>query len=207
MPEYTVPSPDELGGELIDRKPLPGNEDYRARVVEIKEAVKPNFEGKPINVFTIKFDILSFADGEPTTDIDGNPVESRWAWKDVDPTRMGFKKDGTASIARQFFLAANGISDLQARVPNGNTDELIGKEIVASLIVYVGKDGKQRNRIVSIKALGGRRRPTTGTAEISQAPTNTAPAVDANSEYMKKVNEIFADDVKVSTSPVEEIPF
>jgi hypothetical protein len=208
MPEYTVPSPEELGGgELADRKPLPGNEDYRARIIEIKEAVKPNFEGKPINVFTIKFDILSYADNEPLTDIDGTPVESRWSWKDVDPTRMGFKKDGTASIARQFFLAANGISDLQSRVPNSNTDDLIGKEVNVSLIVYVGKDGKQRNRIVTIKALGSRRRPV-GVLPTTQEPVRVeTQQVDANSEYMKKVNEIFADDAAKASGPVENLPF
>ena len=90
---------------------------------------------------------------------------------------MGFKQDGTASIARQFFLAANGIADLNAKVPSGDTEELVGREVRLSLIVYLGKnDGKQKNRVVAIKPLGGRRGG--GSAEISQSPTNTAPAID-----------------------------
>jgi hypothetical protein len=174
MANYSVPGADEFTG-VEDRKALPGNEDYRAKILEIKQQAKPNYEGKVIDVFTIKFDILSFADGAPLEDIDGNKVESRWIWKDVDPTRMGFKQDGTASIARQFFLAANGIADLNSKVPSGDTEELVGREVRLSLIVYLGKnDGKQKNRVVAIKPLGGRR----GSAPIEQAATNTSPAID-----------------------------
>jgi hypothetical protein len=176
MANYSVPGADEFSG-VEDRKALPGNEDYRAKILEVKQQAKPNFEGKIIDVFTIKFDILSFADGAPIEDIDGNKVESRWIWKDVDPSRMGFKQDGTASIARQFFLAANGISDLNSKIPSGDTEDLVGREVRLSLIVYLGKnDGKQKNRVVTIKPLGGRR--SSATAEISQSPTNTAPSVD-----------------------------
>jgi hypothetical protein len=90
---------------------------------------------------------------------------------------MGFKQDGTASIARQFFLAANGISDLNSKIPSGDTEELVGREVRLSLIVYLGKnDGKQKNRVVTIKPLAGRR--SVGSAEISQPATNTAPSVD-----------------------------
>jgi hypothetical protein len=177
MANYSVPGSDEFSG-VEDRKALPGNEDYRGKVIEIKQQAKPNFEGKIIDVFTIKFDIVSFADGAPLEDIDGNKVESRWVWKDVDPTRMGFKQDGTASIARQFFLAANGIADLNAKVPSGDTEDLIGREVRLSLIVYLGKnDGKQKNRVIAIKPLTGRRSGA-GSAEIQQSPTNTSPAVD-----------------------------
>jgi hypothetical protein len=119
---------------------------------------------------------------------------------------MGFKKDGTASIARQFFLAANGISDLQSRVPNSNTDDLIGKEVNVSLIVYVGKDGKQRNRIVTIKALGSRRRPVVSSPATQEPVRVETQQVDPNSEYMQKVNDLFGADAK-STAPVENIPF
>jgi hypothetical protein len=157
----------------IDRYPLPGNEDYKARILEIVEASKPDFNGKVVDVFTAKFDILSFKDGGALEDINGDAVDSRWIWKDIDPARMGFKQDGTASLARQFFLAANGIDDLNEKIPAGNTEDLIGKDVILSLVVYTGKqDGKRKNRIVTIKPIVTRRR-TTAKPVVDAAPVVT----------------------------------
>ena len=203
MANYSVPGSDEFSG-TEDRKALPGNEDYLGKVIEIKQQAKPNFEGKIIDVFTIKFDITAFADGAPLEDIDGNKVDSRWIWKDVDPTRMGFKQDGTASIARQFFLAANGISDLNSKIPSGDTEDLIGKDVRLSLIVYLGKnDGKQKNRVIAIKPVGGRR----GAAVVGSAPIeqSSRPSAAVDPAYAAAVASLVNGTDTASAAQVAEV--
>jgi hypothetical protein len=77
---------------------------------------------------------------------------------------------------RQFFLSANGISDMSAHIPGGDTNDLIGREVRLSLVVYSGRDGRQRNKIIAIKPVGGRRQaPTSQSAPT--APAAEPPAV------------------------------
>lgn len=189
MPQYTVPGADEMTGP-VDRYPLPGNEDYRAKILDITENQKPDFNGKIQDVFTVKFDIQSFKDGGALEDINGEPVDSRWIWKDVDPKRLGFKQDGTASIARQFFLSANGIDDLNEKIPSGDTDDLIDREVILSLIVYTGKqDGKRKNRLVAIKPVVTRR------TRVRSADMAPAPAVtESSDEYAAAVAALASDE-------------
>lgn len=170
MPEYEVPSKEDSasGGEF--KEPLPGQEDYLARIAEIKEVTRPNFNGVATDFLTVRFEIDTFADGVPLEDIKGVVVEpGRYAWKDVDPKKLGFMTNGTPSISRQFFAAANGISDVEAHIPPFKTEDFINRQVILSLSVYTSpKDGKQRNKITAVKALGRRGR----------AAATAAPAID-----------------------------
>jgi len=158
MPYYSVPAQDDLVSAGSDRRPLPGNEDYKARVLEIGLSQKKDYNGVDAEFYTVKFGITSFADGAALEDVDGNPVDGeRWIWRDIDSRRRGFMQSGVASMFRQFFLSANGISDMTDRIPSGDTDDLIGREVVLSLTVYPGRDGRQRNKIVAIKPITRRR--------------------------------------------------
>jgi hypothetical protein len=188
-----VPAADELQGSS-DRLPLYGGEDYIAEILSIEEVTKPNFDGKMQDFLNVKFNIESFRDGSALTDMKDNPVENgRWIWKDIDVTRMGFKQDGTASIARQFFLAANGIADLNERIPEGDTDDLLHRKVVLSLIVYNKKTtGALANRITAIKPVSRRGR---GQAQ----PAQPAPDV-VSDEYAAAVAALVSD----TDEPTEE---
>lgn len=179
MPSYRVPAPDELpkGSRVI----FPGGEDYLLKIEDITTTLKVDLNdpnGPKRTFYTVKFSVESFADGSDledvngkTTDEAGQPLKGKWLWKDVDPERMGFTQAGVASIARQFFLAANGISDMNERIPSGETQDLIGRYVVGSLIVKKIKDNSLRNNIVSFKAVGRRR----NRAQIIEEPAPAEP--------------------------------
>lgn len=154
-------------------------EDYRARILTIEEVTKPNYDGKIQDFLTVKFSIESFKDGGALEDTAGAPVDpGRWIWKDIDVKRMGFKQDGTASISRQFFLAANGIADLNERIPDGDTADLIDREVILSLIVYNKKTtGALANRINAIKPITKRRGQATAKATVPVVSDEYAAAV------------------------------
>lgn len=178
MPEYEVPSREDVQTSGDWKEPLPGQEDYLARIAEITPTTRPNFSGVATDFLTVRFEIDSFADGAPLEDLKGLPVEPpRWIWKDVDPKKLGFMTNGTPSISRQFFAAANGINDPEAHIPPFNTDDFLERKVVLSLSVYTSvKDGKQRNKVTAIKTIGRRGRST------------TAPAVDP--EYAAAVQDL-----------------
>jgi hypothetical protein len=200
MGEYSVPSPDELpSNSEFKRTILPGNEDYVVRVLELDAKTKPDFDGIPREVFVAKMAVVSFADGAPLEDIDGNKVpeaDEIWLWKDLDLSRMGFRKDGTASISRQFFLAINGISDMNERIPKGETSELIGKTVIATLIVAKGRDGNNKNNITGFKTPGRRRR--------------SQPAIDpAYAEALGDLVEgaVVTEEVAQDATNYDDLPF
>lgn len=181
MPSYRVPSPDELpkGSRVI----FPGGEDYLLKIEEITPTLKTDLNepnGPKRTFYTVKLSIESFADGNDledvegkTTDEEGRPLKGKWLWKDVDPERMGFTQAGVASIARQFFLSANGIADMNERIPAGDTQDLIGRYVVGSLIVKKIKDNTLRNNIVSFKPIG-RRRGGRAAQPVEDAPPATS---------------------------------
>lgn len=179
---YSVPSQAEL--PKSQRAVFPGGEDYLLTVLEITPALKNDFNGKQQDVLVFKFSIDSFADGAPledvegnTTDPDGNPLINKWIWKDIDPKRMGFMQNGTASISRQCLLSLNGISDVTERIPDGDTDELVGRQVVGTLVVKPRKDGGKGNNITAFKPVK-RRRGGRG-AEQTQPAVEPAPAPPA----------------------------
>jgi len=172
VPEYSVPEPSESGPE---RRPLVGGEDYKVRLLSLEVKLKASaFDPVAKNWWVLKMAAISFADGAPLEDIDGNPVtDERWLWCDVEPTRLGFQQNGTASKTRQFLLAANGISDMAATLPGGNTDDLINREFVVTVAVTP----KQKNKVTAFKSLSRRR----GQAQVA---TDTP---SGNDEYTARV--------------------
>lgn len=170
MPSYTALT--NSTSTDTTRRPLVGEEDYKATILEVTEAQKKDFTtGEMKTVWTVKFDVTSFADGAALEDIDGNPVDgTRWLWKDMNPMANGFTAAGEPSAKRAFLLAANGINDMNAQIPGGDTDDLIGREIVLTLRVGTGKDGKQRNYIKGMKAVSRRR--------VGRAPATASEDAD-----------------------------
>lgn len=213
MPSYYVPAQDELSSS-VERVVLPGNEDYVLKVLDITENTKNDFNGKPVDVFTVKFAAESFADGAALEDNTGAPVESSpWLWKDIDPLRMGFKTDGTASLARQFFCAINGIADLTQRVPEGDTQDLIGRTVIGTLVVYKKKDGSFGNKITGFKT-PSRRRGTRAAAPdegaAAAAPVRrgqSAPSeeFEVDEEYLRAVASLVNDSDDPSDEEVDQI--
>lgn len=165
------------------RTPLIGGEQYIAEVIEVEEITRPNFDGKMQDFLKVKFNVESFRDGGALEDINGDPVEGgRWVWKDVDFERVGFKQDGTPSIARQFFMSVMGIADMTAKVPAVTMDDMMNKKVVLTLIVYQKKNGDQANRITVISPLSqrGRRKAQqeTPAQEPAALPEEMQAAID-----------------------------
>lgn len=183
MPVFNdLPSKDEMSaGTTFTRVALPGNEDYRAKILSIDEQMKTSFEGQPMLVYTAKLHVLSFADGAPLEDVNGNPVEDdRYVWRDLNPHARGFTQSGIASFYRQFICAASGISDYSQKLPGGNTDDFIDREIVVSLQVYTGNDGQMRNKVTGFKPINRRRGQS-----VPSSHERPEPAV--SDEYAKAV--------------------
>jgi hypothetical protein len=155
--EYHVPDQDDLVSAV--RVPLVGGEDYRVKLLSLEPKLKTTiYNPKEQTWWVLKMEAISFADGAPLEDTDGNPVEpGRWLWLDLDPNRLGFQQNGTASKTRQFLLAANGISDMTSSLPAGDTEDLIGREF----IVHVEVNKNLKNKVTAFKALGKRRRGAT----------------------------------------------
>lgn len=197
MTVYSVPAQDELESSIV-RDPLPGGEDYKAIVLEANEATKPNFDGVMADVLTVKFDIVSFADGAPLEDTKGVAIEGgRWVWKDIDPKRMGFQQNGTASMARQFFAAVSGQADLTARIEGVDSSTLPGREVILSLVVKPKKDGTLKNNIIAIKPLGRRR----GQA-ANAAPVQHVAAAEVSPEYAAAVASLVTGEDNPSAETV-----
>lgn len=212
MPVYE-PLTNESGE---DRVPLVGEEDYLATILEVKENQRKDFTtGLPKLVWTIKLDIKSFADGAPAEDINGNTVTSRWIWKDVNPAARGYTAAGDPSGLRQFLLAAHGIADITAELPGGNTDDLVGRDIVLTIRTAPGqKDGKLRNYVRTMKPVSRRRGAAVGKVEAQapsatgrQAPDNgaTARTNEVDESYLKAVASLVSGTDEPSASEVAEV--
>jgi len=177
---YSVPSQEEIeensGG---DRVALPGNEQYLAEVVELEDITKPNFDGKMQDYLKCKWNITSFRDGSDLEDLDQTLVpDGRWIWRDIDFARVGFMRDGTPSLARQFFLSAIGQSDMTAKIEDISNDDIMGKQMVLTLVVYnKQKDGKQANRVSAISPV---RAPRRGGATVDAASSEALATQPAN---------------------------
>lgn len=201
MAHYTVPSKEEVSssGGSYDRIALPGNEDYLCTVKAVEPVRRKDYNGVERDFLRVEFSVDSFSDGGTLEDVNGNPVDDRKIWRDIDTTRLGFRKDGTASLSRQFLVFINGISDITARIPDGDTDDFIGKQIIASLIVYTGPtDGKQRNKIVGFKPTG-RRRGGSG-----KTNTMTMDAHIVSSEDKKPVDDEYAKAVAALVNDTDD---
>lgn len=198
MPSYEVPAQSEMVN--VDRKPLPGGEDYKATILECAESTGPNFDGEIVDQLKVKFGITAFADGAPLEDVTGEKLEGeRWAWKDFEPKRLGFQQNGTPSLARQFFAAAIGLANITDRFPPFDTDDFKGREVILSLIVKNGQNGQPKNNITAIKPLGRRRG---GAATGAKAQAAVSP------EYAAAVADLVADGAKpYVASEGEELPF
>jgi hypothetical protein len=175
-----------------DKIPLPGNEDYICTVLAADNVRKNDYNGVERDFIRVELSVDSFADGGALEDIDSNTVTDRKVWRDIDTSRLGFRKDGTASLSRQFLVFVNGLSDITERVPDGDTKDLIGKKVIASLIVYTGvSDGKQRNKIVGFKpTVRQRRKPASIPANEEDVKT---PDKVSDDVYAKAVASLVND--------------
>lgn len=199
MPHYSVPSKEEVSSSSSgDKRPLPGNEDYLCKILAADSVRKNDYNGVERDFIRVELGVESFADGGALEDIDGITVTDRKVWRDIDTSRLGFRKDGTASLSRQFLVYANGLTDITERVPDGDTIDLIGKQIIASMIVTTGTDGKQRNKIVSFKPVARRRR---------SAPAPVVEKYDdpSDDQYAKAVAALVNDTDDPSDEEVQEV--
>jgi hypothetical protein len=86
-----------------------------------------------------------------------------------------------------------------------NIEDLIGKDVRLSLIVYLGKnDGKQKNRVIAIKPVGGRRgaAPVVGSAPIEQS---SRPSAAVDPAYAAAVASLVNGTDTASAAQVAEV--
>ena len=181
-----MPSKEEVEEQQVTRVPLPGNEQYIAKIIEVEEVTKADYDGNMRDFLKVKFDIQRFRDGTDLEDINGDPVQGgRWIWRDIDFERVTFMRDGTPSLARQFFLSVKGIADMNAKVPNVTEEDMLGTDVVLTIVVYQRRDGQQGNKISAISPLSRR-----GRAAVAEQPAAADEPPAMSEEFSAAVADL-----------------
>jgi hypothetical protein len=178
MRSYSVPSKDEVDEQKTTRVVLPGNEQYIAEIIEVEEIRKADYDGNMRDFLKVKFNVLTFRDGTPLEDINGDTItDGRWLWRDIDFGRVTFMRDGTPSLARQFFLSVMGIADMNAKVPNVTDEDMLGAKVILTVVVYQKRDGNQGNKITAISPVSRRGRAAQQAQPASEPKNEEPPAM------------------------------
>jgi len=131
----------------------------------------------------IRSRVISFANGDELLDIEGDEVDSERLFFDwLDPSRVGLKPQ--PAKARKFFAYANSL-DLEDHISIEDFQTLVGKRLIAVVIVKPNAKGIKQNKIIDYRPIRTRR--ARSTAPTIEAPVAAvAPEVEA---------EAFTDDL------------
>lgn len=189
---WSAPSEEELAsGGGSDFTVLPEDE-YIAKVVsiEVKKDQPNNYPSKnddqPLHdMLVLKADALTFADGEPLTDINDEPVEGSvpfQVW--LNPKKRGMVPQPAKT--RKAFAAILG-QPLGAPIDIESFDDLVGKTFIVSL-----KPNGTYNNAQDFRPAkrAGRNRAT----------TNKGPVTAEN--LVERAREVFDEDAPDNVSPV-----
>lgn len=136
-------------------------------------------EGKPQRTYDgleVRFRPVSFANGDEVQDENGddipenrNPLFFDW----FDPERVGLKPQ--PAKARKFFAAASGV-ELEDRIDIEDFQTLVGKRMLATVIIKTNGAGKRANRITDYRLIRQRRRAAAAADPVAAAAAKVAPA-------------------------------
>lgn len=204
---YSAPSEEEMqNGAAGNGDPFPrlDEDEYIATITSIVVEQKPNnFPSKgdeaPVHdMIKVKYDLTSFADGEPLVAYldwkDERGTETVEPEKVVGQVFLNPKKVGMVPVpakTRKFFAAALGQA-LSDPISITNFDDLVGKTLIVSIKNEGGYNNAKDFR--AAKRARGRtttpKGPTSASAAVARAsevfdedsPTNTAPNPALNSD-------------------------
>lgn len=197
---YYAPSEEDMqNGAAGNGDPFPRLEEdeYIAKITEITVEQKPNnFPSKgdeePVHdMLKVKYDILTFADGEPLVAYldwkDERGTEEVTPDKVVGQVFLNPKKVGMVPVpakTRKFFAAALGQA-LGAPIQISDFNELVGKLIIVSI-----KNEKGYNNAKDFRA-----------AKRARGRTTTPKGPTAASTAVARASEVFDEDSPTNTSP------
>lgn len=188
---FYIPSEEELQNGGGDYDTLPEDE-YVAKVlsVDIQKDVANKYPSKGDDAPThdmlrVKFEALTFANGDTLEDIEGNPIEGTVPFQTLlNPKKIGMIPQ--PSKTRKFFAAALGQPVGDSIDLSEGWDALIGKTLVVSL-----KPNGSYNNPQDFRAI--RKSRTRGTT--SKGPVDST-------DLVKRAKEIFNEDDPDNVSPV-----
>jgi len=189
---YYAPSEDELakgGGDY----PVLGEDEYIAKVTSITvESMKNNFPSKgdedPMHdMLKVKYNIISFADGEPLVLDNGDDLDPKFEGVLPGQVFLNPKKVGMVPVpskTRKFFAAALG-QPLGQPIQIADFSELVGSLIIVSL--------KPENGYNNAKDFRAAKRAR-GRTTTPKGPTSASTAV-------QRASDVFDEDSPTNSSP------
>lgn len=130
--------------------PLPADE-YVMEVVNFEETKGKKYQSEELEdsiKFTLEFKRLREPTDEPMKDTEGGDATGRTMFFWLSPDRLGFTKTGTPSISRQFIGYCLGVQDIQQDFELQSWRDLIGKKVLAEVVVGTTSKGKKVNKAV-----------------------------------------------------------
>lgn len=129
-------------------------DDYEVIISEVKEDIQNKFNAVPDEngitpqeqVIRCVFDIVSFKDGTPAKDMDGQPAKNRKLFFTGRPESMGWKSDGTPSKTRCLVAYATG-QDINEELELRDWSDLVGKTLFVEVLQGKNMKGKTINKI------------------------------------------------------------
>lgn len=168
------------------------NEDFyvlQVESVEVQPGKTSQWQPEPHDEWKVRFDVVSFQNGEPIYYQDGSEPEADRQVRlttFINPTKKGMVP--RPSKARKFLTASMGL-DVAARIELDSVEDLVGKRMIGRVIHKSDGKGIVRDRLEDFTAI--RSRPA------RPAPVATTAEVESDaSDLLAKAKEIFGDDLK-----------
>lgn len=174
-----IPGADEQTKEFEDH--LIEGDEYRVRIVGWKEYVQPIglYNKTEEDRVLFRLEVLHQVDDPEAEVLDkdsGEPLPEDFTLPFFyDPKRTGIW-NGKVAKSRKFLYAALN-HPIEENIEFDSYDDLVGKEVIASVIVAKNSKGEQVNRIESV-------RPVKKAKKKEEAPA------------VKAAKEVFKDEVK-----------
>lgn len=162
--------------------------------LDIFDKPKPGEPQRTYDGLEVRFRPISFANGDEVQDENGDDIpENRdplfFDW--FDPEKVGLKPQ--ASKARKFFAAASGV-ELEDRIDIEDFQTLVGKRMLATVIIKTNAAGKRSNRITDYRLIRQRRRAAAAADPVAAAAAKVAPAGPLPN-MVEAAKEVFADNL------------
>jgi hypothetical protein len=191
-----IGSEEELESQRGEGFSLMGEDDYLLELVSISVKRQPDIYnkteaepgGKMRDVAMVKFNVISFANGETLYDKDGVDTDDRIFWDFLEVERIGMKPQ--PSKARKFFAACLG-QPIGDAIAFDSYQDLVGARLIGHAVIK--KNGKQG--IDSYKPV--RRGRPQGAATAPATPVSLpgeSIAAATTVDVAAKAAEIFGED-------------
>jgi hypothetical protein len=195
-----MPSEKELAKRGGEYKLLPEDQ-YKFEVakIEVKPDQRNPYNGEVRDTLTVQLRPISFADGSPVVDIDGNDAPAdKLIWDFIDPTKVGMKPQ--PSKARKFFTAC-----LDLPVGSGfdldDYQDLIGARLLGTLVIKgATADKPEQNKVTDYRALPKRPARRVSTDEVEEQAVGTLPGE-------KKATTSKAKKAEAADEPADDLDF